>query len=400
MSEILLGTCGWSYAEWEDSLYKKKQSKLKKYTSIFPTVEIDSTFYRIPEAGTVLGWARYTPQGFLFSAKLPQTITHKKALDAARDIESDLNQFLEVMGPLVETEKLACILVQLPPFLRFSAGRLESFLALLSRPPQYAVEFRHGSWMREKTFRLLERYQVAYTIVDEPLLPPDIHVTSDIAYLRWHGRGTKPWFNYRYSEKELQEWVPRIQKASQRAKKTLGYFNNHYHAYAPENCLQTMQMLDKITPEGISALRRIVSRRQEAPVAVRASSLEAWTGPIGEKTVSRLLLRLMTPDLLEAARSMPDADLSVREDSQKRLAAYVGDTTVDIDLRNRMVIHRCPVWRSSASEKRLCPHIAKLLMEIDPEKSKSILTNILSNLSGWRFEPRLAAESTKRARQG
>jgi len=76
--------------------------------------------------------------------------------------------------------------------------------------------------MREETFRILERYQVAYTVVDEPLLPPDIHVTSDIAYLRWHGRGTKPWFNYRYSEKELQGWIPKIQKASERAKKTLG----------------------------------------------------------------------------------------------------------------------------------------------------------------------------------
>lgn len=233
MSEIVLGTCGWSYAEWEDNLYEKKQNKLRQYSSIFPTVEIDSTFYSLPEAGTVLGWARYTPPGFVFSAKLPQTITHKKVLDVARDVESDLNRFLELLGPLTETEKLACILVQLPPFLKFDAGRLESFLALLSRPPYYAVEFRHGSWMRDETFRLLERYQVAYTIVDEPLLPPDIHVTSDIAYLRWHGRGTQPWFNYRYSEKELQEWVPKIQKASERAKRTLGYFNNHYHAYAP-----------------------------------------------------------------------------------------------------------------------------------------------------------------------
>ncbi|MEM3004311.1 MAG: DUF72 domain-containing protein [Candidatus Bathyarchaeia archaeon] len=390
MSEILLGTCGWSYAEWEESLYEKRGNKLRQYTSVFPTVEIDSTFYRNPDAGTVLGWARHTPQDFLFSAKLPRTITHRKALDTAQGVEPDLDRFLEVMRPLVDAEKLACILVQLPPFIRFNPERLESFLAILSRPPEYAVEFRDVSWMREETFRLLERYQVAYTIVDEPLLPPDVHVTSETAYIRWHGRGTKPWFNYRYTEKELHEWIPRVRAVSQMARRTLGYFNNHYHAYAPENCLQTMQMLGNITLEGVSALRRIVSCR-EAPAAARAGSLEAWTGPVGEKAVSRLLQKLMTPELLEAARSLPDTDLSVREDRRERLAAYVGETTVEIDVKSRRIIHRCPVWRRTAGEKRLCHHIAKLLMEVDSERSKSILTHILSNLHEWGFECRSSA---------
>jgi uncharacterized protein YecE (DUF72 family) len=136
MSEILLGTCGWSYAEWGESLYKKRGNKLKQYTSVFPTVEIDSTFYRNPDAGTVLGWTRHTPHDFLFSAKLPRTITHRKALGATQDVESDLDRFLEVMRPLVEAEKLACILVQLPPFIRFNLERLESFLAMLSKPPE------------------------------------------------------------------------------------------------------------------------------------------------------------------------------------------------------------------------------------------------------------------------
>jgi len=80
LSEIVFGTCGWSYAEWEGILYPQKQAKLKQYCSIFSTVEIDSTFYALPGEGTVLGWVRHTSPSFLFSAKLPQTISHKKAL--------------------------------------------------------------------------------------------------------------------------------------------------------------------------------------------------------------------------------------------------------------------------------------------------------------------------------
>jgi len=81
MSDILLGTCGWSYAEWEGILYPYAQNKLKQYSSIFPTAEIDSTFYALPQQGTVFGWARNTSRDFVFSAKLPQTITHKKVID-------------------------------------------------------------------------------------------------------------------------------------------------------------------------------------------------------------------------------------------------------------------------------------------------------------------------------
>jgi len=150
MSEVLLGTCGWSYAEWEGTFCPQRQGKLKQYASIFPTAEIDSTFYRLPEPGTVLGWAMQTPPDFKFSAKLPRTITHKKALDLERGIATDVNQFLENMKPLTDVGKLACVLVQLPPFLRFNAERLESFLSILPEKPSLAVEFRHSSWLNSE----------------------------------------------------------------------------------------------------------------------------------------------------------------------------------------------------------------------------------------------------------
>ena len=392
MSEVLLGTCGWSYAEWEGILYPYAQNKLKQYSSIFPTAEIDSTFYALPQQGMVLGWARNTSRDFVFSAKLPQTITHKKVIDPARGIDADLKQFFEAMKPLREVGKLACVLVQLPGFIRFDPERLKSFLSLLPDDQSFAVEFRHNSWLREETFTLLAEHHVAYTIVDEPLLPPDVHVTSDIAYLRWHGRGTKPWFNYRYSEEQLAEWVPRVNEAAGKAKKVLGYFNNHFHGYAPENCLQIMEMVGTTTTHGTAALRRVRLRGREREVAAELKGLEVWTGPIIEKGVENLLLNFADPEVLDAARSIPERDLSLREDSKRRLAAYVGDTTVDMDLEQQTIVHRCPIWARSVTEKRFCPHVARVFLIIDPERARTLLSLIHSRLGNWKFESKLAVE--------
>jgi len=390
MSELLLGTCGWSYAEWEGILYPEGRSKLKQYSSIFPTAEIDSTFYALPNEGTVLGWARHTPPNFVFSAKLPQTITHKNVIDPTRGIEADLDLFLEGMRPLKDAGKLACLLAQLPGFLRFNVERLEAFLSVLPQDQDFAVEFRHGSWLRDETFRLLEKYRVAYTIVDEPLLSPEVHVTSDTAYIRWHGRGTKPWFNYRYSEEELKEWVPRVKETVVKAKKVLGYFNNHFHGYAPENSLQIMQMLGIVTPHGSAALRRLTYQARQRPV--RVQGLEAWTGPLAGKTVEAALRNFVDSEILQAAESIPDKDLSLREDGKGRLAAYVADTTVDIDLENRTIVHRCPAWSKLLLEKKFCQHVARVFLIVEPGKALNLLSLIRSGLEDWKFESRFAVD--------
>jgi uncharacterized protein YecE (DUF72 family) len=217
----------------------------------------------------------FSPSVKMLTAKTVLPITHKKAIDPARGIDADLKLFFEAMKPLREVGKLACVLVQLPGFLRFDAERLESFLSLLPDGQSYAVEFRHNSWLQEETFRLLAEHHVAYTIVDEPLLPPEVQVTSDIAYLRWHGRGTKPWFNYRYSEEQLEEWVPRVNEVAGKAKRVLGYFNNHFHGYAPENPLEMMEMLGNVTSHSSAALRRLKLRGREREVAAEPKGLEA-----------------------------------------------------------------------------------------------------------------------------
>jgi uncharacterized protein YecE (DUF72 family) len=399
MSDLLLGTCGWSYAEWEGILYPTKQGKLKQYSSIFPTAEIDSTFYAIPKEGTILGWARYTPADFVFSAKLPQTITHRKAINPAQGVDADIKQFLQAMKPLTEAEKLACVLVQLPGFLRFNSERLESFLSILPDKPRFAVEFRHGSWLREETFKILSAHRVAYVIVDEPLLPPDVHVTSEIAYLRWHGRGDRPWFNYKYSQQQLEEWVPRVNEVVGKAEKVLGYFNNHFHGYAPENCLQISEMLGTATPHGSVALRRLKLRGTEREAAAKPKGLEAWTGPIIEKGVESLLLNFADQEVLDAARSIPEKDLSLREDSKRHLAAYVGATTVDIDLEQQTIVHRCSIWAESIMEKRFCPHVARVFLLTDPERARTLLASIRAGLNNWKFESKLAVEFPSSAGQ-
>jgi uncharacterized protein YecE (DUF72 family) len=264
---VLLGTCGWSYKEWEGTFYEKRarQSKLRAYSRVFKTAEIDSTFYRNPSKGTVIGWLKFSPSNFVFTAKLPKTITHDKALGLKKDIKTDLNEFLELMRPLLLGGKLACLLIQLPPKYSYNPKNLEEFFAALDPRFRYAVEFRNQSWLvpQTETFNLLEKYKIAYTIVDEPLLPPELHLTTDFAYFRWHGHGKNIWFDYRYNKEELEPWVPKVEEAAGKTKKVYGYFNNHYHGYAPENCLQLIERLGLLSEEQKKAEAKTVAKQSQ-----------------------------------------------------------------------------------------------------------------------------------------
>ena len=254
---ILLGTSGWSYREWEGVFYRKSEKrKLRAYTHVFKTVEINSTFYRYPSKGMVIGWLRYSPSDFIFTAKLPKVITHDKKLGLKEDVKTDLEAYLELMRPLQLGGKLACLLIQLPPKYGYNPDNLESFFKLLDPLFRYAVEFRNLSWMRDETWDLLKEYEVAYTNVDEPLLPPEVHLTTDFAYFRWHGRGEMPWFDYRYENTEIDEWVPKVENAAKKVTKVYGYFNNHFHGYAPENCLYLIEKLGLLSEEQKNAKQK------------------------------------------------------------------------------------------------------------------------------------------------
>jgi uncharacterized protein YecE (DUF72 family) len=268
---IVLGTCGWSYEEWVGSFYEKSraQSKLRAYSKVFKTAEIDSTFYRNPSKGTVMGWLKYSPSDFVFSAKLPKIITHDNMLGLKKNVKTDLEVFLDLMRPLQLGGKLACLLIQLPPKYAYNPASLEDFFKLLDPTFRYAVEFRNTTWLLPETatFKLLRQYGVAYTIVDEPLLSPEVQVTTDFAYFRWHGQGKNIWFDYRYNDEELDVWVPKVLETSKEVKKIYGYFNNHYHGYAPENCLQLLEKLGLMSEQ---------QKKAKAKTAVKQSQLGSF----------------------------------------------------------------------------------------------------------------------------
>ncbi len=258
-ARLYFGCAGWSYKEWVGPLYDAGKSMLQQYASVFDTVELNSSFYRQPDEGTILGLTRYTKRGFMFSAKINQKFTHELRLKLNEESQKELETFVQLFDPLLTQDRLGCFLVQLPPSLKRNDKLLESFLAALPHRYDYVVEFRHKSWVDDATWRILSKYQAAYCIVDEPLLPPEIHVTSPIGYIRWHGHGQRPWYDYRYTQQQLQEWVPKIKEVQQNTKKTFGIFNNHFHGYAPENCIQAMQMLGIATPTHLKTLKRLQS---------------------------------------------------------------------------------------------------------------------------------------------
>jgi uncharacterized protein YecE (DUF72 family) len=258
LDHVLLGTSGWSYKEWTGPFYRKgEKSMMRAHAKVFKTAEINSTFYAYPTNYTVMGWTRYSPSDHVFCAKLPKLITHDKKLNLEEGVEEDLEMYCNLIRPLSLNGKLGCLLIQLPPKYSFNLEHLEKFLKILPKEIRFAIEFRNLSWMKKETWSLLEKYDVAYCNVDEPLLPPEVHVTTDFAYFRWHGHGKNPWFDYRYKIEELEPWIPKLKQTAKKVKRIYGYFNNHFHGYAVENCLQVLEMLGGLTPEQEEAKKKV-----------------------------------------------------------------------------------------------------------------------------------------------
>ncbi len=382
---ILLGTSGWSYREWIGPFYTKlDKSMLQAYTRVFRTVEIDSTFYRYPTKGMVMGWMKYSPEAFVYSAKLPKQITHDRKLEPSANIEADLNRFLDLMEPLASNGKLGCILIQLPPKFGYQPGRLEDFFGLLPSHIRFAVEFRDQSWIRAETWTLLQKYRVAYVNVDEPLLPPEIHLTTDFSYFRWHGHGTKPWYDYLYETRELESWAPKVKKVAQETKRVYGYFNNHFHGYAVENCLQILEMLGGLTERQIQAKRRVDTHVKEHKKTL-FSTLENFTMP-SEANLQDLMRHFVTPERLKRAEDIPDDELVITEQSADSTKAKLKDYSIVIDVSNKILAHDCIDWTRIAPTKKFCKHVAKLLLNLKEDYSIRILTDLLKHEDTWQFK--------------
>jgi len=382
---ILLGTSGWGYEEWVGPFYTTREKKFSSYARVFRTTEINSTFYRYPTSGMIRGLLRAAPKGFVFSAKMPKIITHKKRLDLSLGVDDDLKRFLKLMEPMREAGKLGPILIQLPPRFEYDqAERLSRFLDVLPSEFRFAVEFRSLSWLRSETWSLLKERNVAYTIVDEPLIPPKMVFTADFAYLRWHGRGGRPWFNYRYSEDELKEWVPRVKLAAEKTRVVYGYFNNHFHAYAPENCLRLLEMLGKATRLQVKVRERI-----DSYIRGKTEGISAPPSTVDEAlklNLSQLLRGLTDEGRINRAETIRESHVSIKRGPRGEVTAKIKEYTVEIDPSRRTILHNCEDWIKILSEKRLCKHVVRVFLSLPLESSKKILADLLVNREKWRFE--------------
>jgi uncharacterized protein YecE (DUF72 family) len=267
VNKVLIGTSGWGYDEWIGPFYPtnlKKKDYLLYYSEIFYTNEINTTFYNIPPIRVVKNWVKKTPKNFLFSAKIPQTITHDYKLDVELCLD-DLDYYLKAMEPLIRANKLLSFLIQLPPSFnkKDHFGNLKEFINnwpadLFGSDYHLVVEFRHKSWMDDEVFQYLKSKTLTYCAVIEPLLPPRMDITNPaFGYIRFHGYGKEIWFDYLFKEEEIKKWAHSISEIIPKVEKIGIYFNNHFSGYATKNSLMLMKELGlqpKKSPKQVSIL--------------------------------------------------------------------------------------------------------------------------------------------------
>jgi len=243
---LYLGTAGWSYADWEGTLYPEgipAGSRLAEYAKHYATVEIDSTFYGTPRRSTVEKWREIVPEGFRFAAKFPQEITHENNLVGP---EGPTLTFVETMRLL--GDRLGPLLVQLPPsFAVEGMGVLEDFLVTLPEGVRYAVEVRHRSWLGSDLPALLREHGAALTLIDYPRMPRVEDATADFVYVRWLGDRREFPSDHTHPRRDRSEdlewWAERIERFLSDGREVFAYANNHYQNHSPSTLEQFLEIL-------------------------------------------------------------------------------------------------------------------------------------------------------------
>jgi uncharacterized protein YecE (DUF72 family) len=240
VNPVWVGCSGWNYAHWRERVYPKglpQRRWLEHYATLFDSVEINNTFYRLPARSAVASWVEGTPPGFLFTVKASRFLTHMKRLT---DMGQGVERFYERIEQLVESPKMGPVLWQLPENFHRNDERLAGALERLP-PGRHCFEFRHPSWFADEVYALLRRHGVALVIGDHPERPFQSHVlTADWTFIRFHygSRGR----NGNYSERELEGWETRIGKW-RREVEVFAYFNNDWMGYAVKNGLWLKERL-------------------------------------------------------------------------------------------------------------------------------------------------------------
>jgi uncharacterized protein YecE (DUF72 family) len=237
--KIYIGTSGWSYTHWKENFYPEKLKPnlwLGYYSSFFPTVEINTTFYHLPLATTIRHWYDQVPKDFLFSLKTSRYITHRKRL---KDCGNSVKLFYKVIKGL--KSKIGPILIQLPPSFKMDKDRLVEFLHHLSDDYQYVFEFRHASWFVEEIYELLSQKGIALCITDlYGSLSPEV-ITANFTYIRLHG--PKKSYQGTYGPAKIKSWKRKIENWTKNNISVYCYFDNDEKGYAIQDAKTLYDLL-------------------------------------------------------------------------------------------------------------------------------------------------------------
>jgi uncharacterized protein YecE (DUF72 family) len=245
MRKIHVGTMGWSYSFWKENFYPKNLASrdfLAYYATQFNTVEVDSTFYRIPRKQSVVDWKEQTPSEFLFSLKFPRMITHVKML---KDCQDEATVFLDRVGLL--QEKLGPLLLQFP----YSFGNehvplLREFLEILPKQYRYAVEVRNRKLLNDSFYSILRDSNAVLAWADSPLMPLINEVTSDFIYIRWEGDRRRVSGTLGRIEIDrathIKVWADRIKHFLGNQIGVFGYFSKYYSGYPPSDVRELLRL--------------------------------------------------------------------------------------------------------------------------------------------------------------
>ena len=236
--KIYIATSGWHYGHWIGPFYPadiRKNRLFEYYLTRFDTVEINNSFYRLPEEKTFAHWRDAAPEGFVFALKGSRLITHVKRL---KDPQEPLKAFMD--RAVILGAKLGPVLFQLPPKWKRNMERLESFLKALPRAHRFAFEFRDPDWFHPDVYALLNEYNASFCIYDFDLRLSPREVTADFIYIRLHGPAGK--YQGQYSEDALADWAGFLKSWRNRVKALYCYFDNDEAGYAPQDALRLKAM--------------------------------------------------------------------------------------------------------------------------------------------------------------
>jgi uncharacterized protein YecE (DUF72 family) len=237
---IHIGTSGWNYKHWLGPFYPKdlpQKKMLAYYADHFDTVEINNTFYQLPQFSTFTTWRETVPPHFTFAVKASRFITHMKKLKAPK---TSTKKFFNRSERL--EDKLGPILFQLPPGWQRNYDRLARFLERIPSEGRYAFEFRNPSWLQNEIYDLLRHHNIAFCIHDFGGKESPREITSDFAYVRMHGPGEVAYAGS-YPPGALKKWARHIKSWRKDLKAIYVYFNNDFQGYAVKNALKLRELL-------------------------------------------------------------------------------------------------------------------------------------------------------------